>query len=125
MHKIGYIDIEKYSCIAEDITTDEVIITDERIRHIKTHHPGVYEEYGYLLQQAVEGPDVIIRDPKPSTALILFQIQKDGQRVRICLRLATSTDDPSFKNSVITFMRVRKKEWDRLISNKEVLYRKE
>ena len=35
MLTVGYIDIEKYRCITDDITTDEVIITEERIHHIK------------------------------------------------------------------------------------------
>ena len=39
---IGKIDIEIYKCVAEDIVTDEVIITDERIQHIKSRHPDDY-----------------------------------------------------------------------------------
>ena len=42
---IGKIDIEIYKCVAEDIVTDEVIITDERIQHIKSRHPDDYEKY--------------------------------------------------------------------------------
>ena len=43
MVTIGHIDRELYRCVAEDITTDEVIITEEQIQHIKERHPGVYE----------------------------------------------------------------------------------
>ena len=32
---VGYIDREIYSCITKNITTDEVIITPERIQHIR------------------------------------------------------------------------------------------
>lgn len=35
MHTVGKIDREIYKCITKDIVTDEVIITDERIGHIK------------------------------------------------------------------------------------------
>lgn len=45
MYLVGKIDIEIYNCITKDITTDEVIITDERIQHIKEHHPNNYEQY--------------------------------------------------------------------------------
>ncbi len=38
---IGKIDIEIYKCVAEDIVTDEVIITDERIQHIKADIPMI------------------------------------------------------------------------------------
>ena len=37
---VGKIDREVYSCVAGDIVTDEVIITDERVQHIKERHPG-------------------------------------------------------------------------------------
>ena len=30
MQTVGYIDIKKYLCVAEHITTSEVVITDER-----------------------------------------------------------------------------------------------
>ena len=43
MRYVGKIDKEKYRCITEDIVTDEVIITDERIGHIKERHPNDYE----------------------------------------------------------------------------------
>ncbi|RKI78934.1 hypothetical protein D7V90_16685 [bacterium 1xD42-87] len=34
MHTIGKINRDIYKCVTEDIVTDEVIITDERIAHI-------------------------------------------------------------------------------------------
>ena len=43
MHVVGKIDQEIYQCITNDIVTDEVIITDERIEHIKERHPNDYE----------------------------------------------------------------------------------
>lgn len=43
MHKVGKINIDIFKCVTEDIITNEVIITDERIEHIKDHHPNDYE----------------------------------------------------------------------------------
>ena len=40
---IGKINREIYKCITEDIVTDEVIITDNQIQHIKDRHPKVYD----------------------------------------------------------------------------------
>ena len=45
MYYIGKIDIKIFRCIADNIQTDEVIITDERIAHIKEKHPNDYERY--------------------------------------------------------------------------------
>lgn len=45
VHSIGKIDRNIYKCITDDIVTDEVIITDERIVHIKERHPNDYERF--------------------------------------------------------------------------------
>lgn len=39
------LDKELYKVITEDIRTDEVIITDERIQHIQERHPDDYERF--------------------------------------------------------------------------------
>ena len=52
------------------------------------------------------------------------QIQMLPERIYQRL-IAINTDNPSYKNSVITFMKIDDKEWKRLIKNKNVLYKKE
>lgn len=126
MHTIGKIDREIYKCVTEDIVTDEIIITDERIGHIKTQHPNDFERYCEYLTQAVINPDYIIGANKPGTALVLKEFaDSDSKQFKTIVRLKTSTDNPEFKNSVITFMKINKKEWNRLIRNKQVLYKRE
>lgn len=39
------LDIAKYKCVTPDIITDEVIITDKQIEHIKERHPHDFEKY--------------------------------------------------------------------------------
>ena len=39
MYSIGKINQKIYKCITEDIITEEVIITDNQIQHIKDRHP--------------------------------------------------------------------------------------
>lgn len=125
MHNMGKIDIEKYKCVSQNILTDEVIITDERIRHIKERHPNDYERFYSYIPQIIAEPDYILADTRPNTAMILKQIVDKGERFRLALRLVTYEDNPSYKNSVITFMKIREKEWRRLIKNKENLYKSE
>jgi len=58
--------------------------------------------------------------------LILKEIiESEERQFKTVLRLTTSTDNPDFKNSIITFMKVNEKEWNRLIRNKQFLYKKE
>ena len=119
------LDNELYKAVSEDIRTDEVIITDERIQHIQERHPDDYERFSTYLAEIIQSPDYIIRDPRPQTGMLLKEITvgETGEHFRIALRLAASQDPVHYKNSIITFLKIRQKEWERLIHNKEILYK--
>ncbi len=125
LHTIAKIDREKYSCIARNIITDEVVITKERIEHIKERHPGDYERFYRYIPEIIENPDYIIQDDKPNTAMVLKEITERGEHFRLALRLITPQDNPEYKNSIITFLKIREKEWRRIIKNKKILYKNE
>ncbi len=125
VYLVGKIDIEIYNCITKDITTDEVIITDERIQHIKEHHPNNYEQYYSYMRSIIENPEYIIEANKPNTALILKSFSNGNETFKTVLRLITSSDNSKFKNSIITFMKINEKEWNRLLKNKKILYKSE
>ncbi len=125
MYLVGKIDIKIYNCITKDITTYEVIITDKQIDHIKNRHPNDYELFNKYLEKIVEQPDYIIEANKPFTALILKEIQIDNKKFKTVVRLATSNDTPSYKNSIITFMKIDDREWNRILKNKKILYKSE
>ena len=125
MYLVGKIDIEIYNCITKDITTDEVIITDERIQHIKEHHPNNYEKKYSYMRSIIENPEYIIEANKPNTALILKSFFFFYETFKTVLRLITSSDNSKFKNSIITFMKINEKEWNRLLKNKKILYKSE
>lgn len=62
MHTIGRINKSIYSCITEDIVTDEVIITDNQLQHILDRHLEVYKEVTDYLNDIISAPDFIIKD---------------------------------------------------------------
>ena len=121
VHYIGKIDKEIYKCVTEDIVTEEVIITDERIAHIKENHPNDYEMYCRFLTESVEKPDYIIEANKPHSE----SFEQNNLQFKMILRLVTPKDNPNFKNSIITFMKINDFEWRRLINNKKILYKAE
>lgn len=126
MRLVGKLNKEIYRCVSENIQAEEVIITEERIQHIKERHPNDYEKYCIFLTEVVECPDYIIETNKPNTALILKEIVgEDGEIFKTVLRLITVTDNSEFKNSIITFMRINRKEWNRLLKNKRIIYKRE
>ncbi len=74
VHSVGKIDRDIYKCITKDIVTDEVIITDNQIQHIKDRHPNDYERFASYFGDIVSKPDYIVESKKPNTALILLSL---------------------------------------------------
>ena len=125
VHTVGKIDRNIYKCITKDIVTDEVIITDNQIQHIKDRHPNDYERFSKYFSEIVKAPDYIIKANKPDTAVILKEIVDNGERFQTVLRLCTSKEPEGFKNSIITFLKIDEKRWNRYLRTKEILYKKE
>lgn len=125
MHIVGKIDKEIYKCITADIAVDEVIITDTQIQHIKDRHPNDYERFASYFSEIIAEPDYILEANRPNTAFVLKKIKKEGETFQLILRLQTSKDPNGYKNSVITFLRIEQKKWDKYLRNKKILYRRE
>ena len=125
MIKICDLDIDIYRCVSSDIQTSEVIITEERIEHIKQHHPNDYEYYSRYIEQMVKEPQYILSDPAPNTAIILQNFCEAGEHFRLILKLAVLGDKPSKKNSIITFMKISEKKFKKYLHNKLILYKSE
>ena len=125
VHTVGRIDVEKYKVVTDKIQTDEVIITDERIEHIRERHPNDFELYSQYLKQIVEEPDYILEANKPNTAFLLKEFLEDDERFQLILRLAVEGDIPGYKNSIITFLKVEEKRYRRYLRTKKILYKSE
>ena len=122
---VGRIDIEKYRCITPDIATDEVVITDERIAHIREGHPGDYEMVRPFFQEAISDPDYILEDKKENTGIILKLIERNELRFQMILRLHTINEAKGYKNSILSAWRIGEDRWKNYISNKKIIYKKE
>lgn len=125
VHYIGKLDRRIYRCVTADMVTDEVIITARQVQHIRERHPSDFERFSSYFPEIVADPDYIIEANKPNTALVLKEIRTEKEVFKTVIRLVSPEDDPAFKNSVITFMKIDEKEWNRLLRNKRILYKKE
>ncbi|MEG1719665.1 MAG: PBECR2 nuclease fold domain-containing protein [Clostridia bacterium] len=123
--ELGKIDIEKYKCVSKDITTNKLIITENQVLHIKEHHPNDYERFSNYLLPIVNNPDYILEANRPNTAFILKKITENGEHFQLILRLKTSSDQKEFSNSIITFLKVSEKKWNKYLRNKKILYKSE
>jgi hypothetical protein len=123
---VGRIDLERFSQHFPDITTDEVIITDERIEHIEKRHPGTYEKYGQYIPEVLEGFQYALEDDLPNTALLLKQLEgADGDRLELVLRIHTSQDNSEFKNSVLSLWKIGEVKWNQYKRTKKILDKRE
>ncbi len=125
VHTVGRIDRNIYKCITDDIVTDEVIITDERIQHIKERHPNDYERFYSYIPKIIENPDYIIEANKPNTAVVLKEIEEQGEKFKLVLRIKVESDPVEYKNSIMTFWHIGNTTWRKSLKNKKVLYKRE
>ena len=124
MRIIGTINPEHFKGFTT-LLTNEVVLTDERIEHIRERHPGDYELYAGYIPEVLRAPDYIIEANKPNSAVLMKSFERDGVRFQLVLRLQTAEDPDSFSNSIITFSRIHHKEWRRFLRMKKVLYKHE
>ncbi len=126
VHSVGKIDKELYSCIAKNIATDEVVITDERIEHIEQRHAGDYMVISNYFEEALSQPDYILDDGKhKNTGMILKQIQNGDLRMQIIVRVQAVEENNGFKNSIISAWKISETRWNNYLKNKNILYKKE
>ena len=124
IRNLGKIDIKILEKEYGKIQTEEIIVTNERINHIKERHPedySLFEKYGRV---SVESPDLIIRDMKHNGTV--FMVKKLlGTNLNVVVRVVLETDNSKLKNSVMTFYRIRDKNLEKLIEKNGLLYKKE
>lgn len=125
MHIVGKINREVYNCITSDIKTEEVIITDERILHIRERHPNDYESYYEYIPKILSSPDYIIEANKKNTGILLKEFENGNDKFKLVLRIVVKEDPEEYKNSVISFWHIGEKTWQKTIKNKKILYKRE
>ena len=124
IYNIGKIDTKLYRKKFGNIQTDEVIVTNERIEHIKSHHPEDYELFERYGKDCIADPDLIISDEKNAGTAFLIK-KLPNTNLNVVLRLVLENEDSKLKNSVMTFWRIRKRNVEKLIEKNQILYKKE
>ena len=121
---LGNLDPTPLIPVFGSLQTTEVVVTNERIAHIKERHPEDYllfEQYGRI---SVLSPDILIQDIK-NTGTVFAVKRLPETNLNVVLRLVLDTDHPDFKNSVMTFYRLRDKNLKKLMERNPVLYIRE
>ena len=126
MQNIGKIDISKYQPITKNkIITDQVILTDNRKKHIiERRGQEFYDKYSSLFANIVADPDYIFKDKNENTALAAKIINIDGSSVNIVLRLVVEGENPNYKNSIITAVCENNKRFSQRLRNTPPVYKR-
>lgn len=106
------------------LQTTEVIVTAERIIHIKERHPEDYSLFECYGRESILSPDILIQDAK-NTGTVFAVKRLPDTNLNVVLRLVLDTDTPGFKNSVMTFYRIRERNLKKLMEKNPVLYIRE
>ena len=124
IHKIGCLDMSIYKCISEEYVTEEVIVTEKQLTHIKEQHPEAYNNTIHYIKDVLERPDYIIQDKRPYTGLVIKRIVSKEKNLLLVLRICTSCDN-EYSNSIITGWEISEARLENYLRNKSILYRKE
>ena len=106
------------------IQTNEIVVTDERIAHIKERHLMDYELFEKYGSECIRDPDYVIKDNKNEATVFMVKKLPDTN-LNIVSKLALDTDEKKLKNSVMTFYRIRERNLRKLIEKNTLLYKKE
>lgn len=104
------------------LQTEDVILMGERLSHIREKHPSdliFLERYGKAI---IEQPDILLKDRKHEGTVLLLKKLPDTNLSAV-VRLALETDDAGRKNSIMTFYRIREKNFKKLVEKNLLLYK--
>lgn len=126
VHYVGKINKDIYSCVTKNIVTDEVIITDERIRHIKERRGlEFYETHKEYFADIIFNPDYIFEDKTSKNTAIATKTFTDKQTsVNLVIRLVVKSDNPNYKNSILTAIKENNDRFKQRLRNNTPLYSK-
>lgn len=121
---LGHINTSLLEKTFGEIPTSEIIVTDERLAHIKERHLIDFKLFEKYAAECVENPDYIIEDIKNSDTVFMIKKLPDTN-LNVVSKLALDTKMSGLKNSVMTFYRIRERNLKKLIAKNDLLYKKE
>lgn len=99
-----------------------VELTEERMEHIRQHHPDDFELCVSHIETVIENPDLILEDHKnPFTAMFISSFTDLG--VNVVIKLALS-NDPKDRSFIVTVHPVGERSIHKLEKKNKVIYKK-
>ena len=123
-HQVCIIDLDIYKCINPDISSDEVIITEDRIDHCNLHDDA-YDRNQDFMQQVLLEPDYILQDKKrENTGLVIKRMLNAEKRlIEVVLRIKVPQDPSEYKNSIISCWELSERRLENYLRSRKILYK--
>ena len=100
-----------------ELRTKEVVVTEERMEHIRKRHPEDVELFALYGKETVLKPDILLVDEKHiGTVFAIKRLPETNLNVVV---------RPDRKNSVMTFYRIRERNLKKLMEKNRLLYSRE
>ena len=123
MYYIGKIDLNKIGKYKNKVVTDEVVLTDERKRHILNNHVNDYEKIIKNISRVILNPREILEDHKNNNTL-LFVDKLEQNNLNVIIKLSTINNDKHPKNSVMTAWIIRDSNLKKLRKKNKIIYKR-
>lgn len=121
---LGKIDTQLLEKEFGKLKTNTVIVTHERLVHIKQQHPQDIDYFYDYALTAIQNPDIIIKDLKNPETVFMIKLL-ENTNLNVIVKLVLEGKDENIQNSVMTFYRIRTSNLKKLEKNNKVLYKKE
>ena len=118
--EIGKLNIELFEEIGENLITDEVIFTYERMNHVETKRVQLFNQVKEDLPNILYNPDYIYKDwNNRDNTLVLIKSLDKKSNLNVVLKIAVLNDEKHTKNSIITMIKIGKKTFNKIKRNKK------
>lgn len=118
--EIGKLNIELFEKIGENLITDEVIFTYERMNHVETKRVQLFNQVKEHLPNILYNPDYIYKDwNNRDNTLVLIKSLDEKSNLNVVLKIAVLNDEKHTKNSIITMIKIGNKTFNKIKRNKK------
>ena len=124
MQYLGKLDKNIIGKYATKITTEDVVITEERRKHIYEEHSYDYELILGNIDKVVLNPSEVIEDLKhKDTVFLVGKLEKNYLNIIVKLNTTNSIEHP--QNSVMTAWIMRERNLKKLQEKNKTIYKRE
>lgn len=103
------------------LLTDEIVITDRIIEHIKLRHNDIGENLIDVVKDVILNPDGIVHNKLKETSVIFYKRCDDRHFYNIPVQIAVISGYYT-KNYIPTIHKIRNREMEKLIDNYKKYY---